>query len=207
MHVFALYMKRLHYGKRDKSSITCNTMIPILLLILSMQFLTSSITVESRDPIRLDYETAFDVPNTLVPVHAAAGTDAAKVSALSKIPRSEVWPELTSSDSGNIFGVDYTDGCPTTESTESTDGKNEQWRWDAGCAGTWFGARRALSGSAEMEQISDRYGREFVLYKSSRILQSPSRSNALTGGLGLYQSLLLDMLLAAAQLTEHRLPD
>lgn len=158
MHVFALYMKRLHYGKRDKSSITCNTMIPILLLILSMQFLTSSITVESRDPIRLDYETAFDVPNTLVPVHAAAGTDTAKVSALSKIPRSEVWPELTSSDSGTIFGVDYTDGCPTTESTESTDGKNEQWRWDAGCAGTWFGARRALSGSAEMEQISDRYG-------------------------------------------------
>jgi ATP-binding cassette subfamily A (ABC1) protein 3 len=84
-HMFALYVKRLHYGKRDKSSIVCNTMIPILLLLLSMWFLTSSITVDTTPPMRMDYETAFEVASTLVPVHTTVGTDPNKVAALSKV--------------------------------------------------------------------------------------------------------------------------
>ena len=154
-HMLALYMKRLHYGKRDKSSIVCNTMIPIMLLLLSMEFLTSAITVETTPPMRMDYANGFDVASTLVPVHTTVGTDASKVAALRKVPSSEIWPTLTNSDDGMVFGVDYTAGCPTTDSmsTSTIAGRRLEEDdddravttsarvWGGGCAGTWYGSR------------------------------------------------------------------
>ena len=75
--------------------------------------------------MRLDFETALEVPDTAIPVHATTGTEEAKVRALNNVPGSEVWPTLENEDTGRIFGVDYIDGCPTTTSSAS-------------CEGTWF---------------------------------------------------------------------
>ena len=136
-HMFAMYVKRFHYGRRDMNSIVCNTLIPLILLVLSMQFLTAAISVETTPPLRMDFETALEAPGTAIPVHTTVSTEDSKARALAKIPGSEMWDRLESEGSGNIFGIEYTDGCPAA--LNSRPGGENDVQWTIGCDGTWFG--------------------------------------------------------------------
>jgi hypothetical protein len=119
-----------------------------MLLIISLQFLTSAITVQTTPPLRMDFETALETPNTVIPVHATVSTEAAKARALGKIPGSEMWNEIENDDTGNIFGIQYVDGCP------AEDGQAAGIQWSAGCDSTWFGP---VSSHSYSEVITSSY--------------------------------------------------
>jgi hypothetical protein len=56
---------------------------------------------------------------------------------LRQVPNSEVWPTLTNSGDGTVFGVEYDDGCPAETVTFSTSTNEIGPSWGSGCGNTW----------------------------------------------------------------------
>lgn len=70
-HVRALYIKRLHYGRRDMKSLITSLLIPIAILILGLEVMQNSLRQSTEPPFVLDYQNNFDwTAGPQVPVYA-----------------------------------------------------------------------------------------------------------------------------------------
>ena len=120
--VLALYLKRLHYGKRDMSSVICSTVIPVLLLVIGLLILKQSLNETSAPSLKLDYESSFGSAwDTVVPFYTTMRPSMGSVNlgtsgwplgnAIERVEGAEPW-QPTSATFGLVHGIEYTDGCP-----------------------------------------------------------------------------------------------
>jgi ABC-type multidrug transport system ATPase subunit len=171
-HIFAMYMKRLHYGKRDKTSLICSTVIPIILLTLGLAFLDNSFKSETSPPLKLDYETSFGSSWVETVPIVTTGAPSQLRNALANV-KGAVPAATAHSRNGTVFGIGYVAGCPASVSADydptfvdSYDPEaaiKDTLTWGAGCTGhqvdgggpwnlhsngldTWAGASKPLAG-------------------------------------------------------------
>ena len=121
-HTYALYVKRLHYARRDKSSILCSTVIPIVLLVMGLLILKNSLTIRTPRPLALDFESSFGSSwQPKVPVHTI-GSEWPLGQAIHMVAGASPDLELASRPSEHeLHGINYTRGCPSQFNVGSDD--------------------------------------------------------------------------------------
>lgn len=138
-HIRALYIKRFHYGRRDKRSLITSLLIPIFVLVMGLEVMKNSLRQSTEPSFVLDYSNSFDWgAEPHVPVYTVGTSPLTQ--AVERV-RGAQPQQPSGAASGSIFGNEYEEGCPIEAS--GGDGRSleptgtidwDDGAWEAGCS-------------------------------------------------------------------------